>query len=138
MCLLIRQKTQRNKVKQVYLMSNNLHAKDMIIGYKTFKKDGDQLCTFYKRKFVSKGLIKSDRASKSLTFYEKQEGYIEHGCHFFLTLEDAKRDLASHLMLYGDKRSVIRKIYFKPEDLVAVGCFNRWCDSGVVMQYVLK
>ena len=137
MCLQIRRKTQRNEMKRKYLEKNKPNAKGYIVGYKTFKTYGDRLISFYRGDNVYKGLFESDRHSKTLTHEEQISREISYGCHFFLTPEDAKTDIDSSPMTSSETNYVIRKIYFKPEDLVAVGRFNIWCDSGVVMQYRL-
>jgi hypothetical protein len=140
MCLTIRKKTKRNEMKSKYLLENKPNAQGFIVGYKLFKRY-EQLLTFFHegRVFqednVFSGLVKSNRISKKITDDEEELGQIYKGCHFFLTLKDAKHELRFY-SIQQDK--VIHKIYFKPEDLVAIGQYNKWCDSGVVMQYILK
>ena len=138
MCLNIRKKSQRNEMKRKYLTENKPNAQGFIVGYKLFKRY-EQLFTFFQegRVFqednVFSGLVESNRISKKITD-EEELGQIHKGCHFFLTLKDAKHELGC----YGIQHyKVIREIYFKSEDLVAIGQFNKWCDSGAVMKYIL-
>ena len=93
------------------------------LGYKVLDLND---CSPYQGILYKRGINKSDRESTELTTQETFSGLIRNGFHLFLSLKEAKKEV-----LEWDDNIVntkIVKVYFKPEDIVAIGI---WDDTGI-------
>jgi hypothetical protein len=133
MCLYIHNNFKEQKKK--FLKKTATNKDGFIKGWKIFEYDGDLLKTPYQNRLVSRlnGFVASDRFSKTLTYQEIDDLEIRNGCHFFLTENAARKIIRKRIF----SKWVQRTIYYKPQDLIAIGDFHGKMDCGVVMNYYL-
>lgn len=127
MCLSIARKSQRNKVKKTFLTKNPPNSKGLIKGYKWLQDRPtypQRYFSYYREIPVKFGWNISDRKNITVSKKENNRQNIEEGCHIFIKKPTR----------YINVRKLFT-VYFKPEDLVAVGYFHNPNDCAVVMKY---
>ena len=100
------------------------------IGYKVISKlNNDSLYHFYGYEI---GVNKSTREGKFLTQAEISSGTVQKGFHIFLRLRTAKKMLVNRT---GCRKII--KVFFKPENVVALGTWEN-SHNVVVTKLLVK
>lgn len=113
MCLLIRNPPAYTVVYKVYKL-NTLYANGRMTLSSVY-----QQAKYHK--VGTNSIIVSDRTSKDLTAYEKQDSQVHNGLHAFTALEDAKNFAQSMWA-----RTAVVQMTGLHDDFVAAGV---WSDS---------
>jgi hypothetical protein len=134
MCLVLDISKDVN-IRRMTIVLNRTNSKGLIEGYKAFRKDfynNNKIISLYKNFYTWKyrGWNYSKRASNILTADESRSRKIFNGFHSFLN----KKDALMEKDWYTDV--IIRKVWFKPEHLIAVGVFNQAISMVTTDLYV--
>lgn len=124
MCLYLKGKTIINRK-----LLGEPNSKGLYSGYKFFYKDTltDIASPFYPHTW-ERGWNVSSRLNKKLNVTEKMDKIVYAGFHIFVNRADALQESKSRT-----SGIIIRKVWFKLEDVVATGVYTYY-DNVVVMK----
>jgi hypothetical protein len=122
MCLHITKNVERDT--ELYLKTAKRNKKGYLTAYKIFTKGiGIRLGiieTPFQRSICVSGLNVSSRTSKQLGNSEFVFGSVVEGFHSILDVD------VKNIKNYLYEGEIIRKVYFRPEWVVAVGIWRHW------------
>jgi hypothetical protein len=126
--------------KRVNKLIKTVNKNGLIAGYKHFRRSlsrGTIRSSYFSEYQWHAGLVDSGR-SKGIYVHEYNYREINHGFHIFLNKKDALWDMHDVIgrNINSDHKLFVRKVWFKPEDLVAVGKFYRTPSAVVTKLYV--
>ena len=144
MCLKISNEAENTESKQKLIKTNS--EKGLLFGYKHFCRINPYITSTYMSNHfwdTKRGWVNSNRKCRDISVNECYYREINDGFHIFLTKKDALNDLQEYcggaggdLHITARAHFFVRKVWFKPEHLVAVGEFLDIPSAVVTKLYV--
>ncbi len=138
MCLEICRNKSVNTKKIKNLIKTN-SENGLVFGYKHFRKNRKTgtITSTYSSSFIWQPSWNfSSRCIKRINEDELYDGEVNRGFHIFLNKKDALWDMHDFCETNPNFKYFVRKVWFKPEDLVAVGDFAGMPSAVIDSLYV--